>query len=121
MRTGKTHIDQYDLVLTGIRIVNKCTGGVWVASFRRVNLDPRERLTVDAWCQKIKQFLAAGEAFKDKDPAYSPWDMINMLPTMWHGMEPAKRKGGDDCPRVARLPIHSSLLATAAHGMHDSL
>ena len=44
MQTGKTHIDQYDLVLTGIRIVNKCTGEVWRCSFRRVNLDPRKRL-----------------------------------------------------------------------------
>ena len=92
MQTGKTRIDQYDLVLTGIRIVNRCKGEVWVCSFRRVNLDPRERVSVQEWCQKIKHFLLAGEQFKEEEVDLTPREMFNMLPSMWHGMEPADRR-----------------------------
>jgi hypothetical protein len=92
MNTGKTRIDQYDLVLTGIRIVNKCTKEVWVCSFRRVNLDPRTRVSFVKWCQKIKQFLTAGEEFKEELADLSPQDTFNLLPSTWHGMEPAERR-----------------------------
>ena len=92
MQTGKTHIDQYDLVLTGIRIVNACTSDIWECSYRRVNLDPRERVCFQEWCKKIKHFLVAGEAFKEEDADYSPQEMFNMLPSFWHGMEPAERR-----------------------------
>ena len=60
-QTGKQHIDQYDLVLTGIRIVNDCKPEVWVISYRRVNLDPRVRKEFKEWCQKIQHFLQAGQ------------------------------------------------------------
>ena len=33
VQTGKTHIDQYDLVLIGIRIVNTGTGSIWECLF----------------------------------------------------------------------------------------
>ena len=92
MQTGKTHIDPYDLVLTGIRIVNACTEAIWVCSYRRVNLDPRERMSFQDWCKKIKHYLTAGEAFKEEAVDYSPQEIFNMLPSFWHGMEPADRK-----------------------------
>ena len=92
MNTGKTRIDQYDLVLTGIRIVTKCSEEVWVCSFRRVNLDPRTRISFENWCQKIKQFLTAGEQFKEELVDLSPQETFNLLPATWHGMEPAERK-----------------------------
>lgn len=38
MKTGKKNIDQYALVLTGIRLVNETTPELWTNSFRKVNL-----------------------------------------------------------------------------------
>ena len=61
-------------------------------SYKRVNLDPRERVCFQEWCKKIKHFLVAGEAFKEEDADYSPQEMFNMLPSFWHGMEPAERR-----------------------------
>jgi len=37
---GKPQIDQYDLVLTAMQIVRATDPITWVASFKRVNLDP---------------------------------------------------------------------------------
>ena len=48
-RTGKTNIDQYDLVVTGLAIVNATTPEMWTTSFVRCNLDPRTRLSFPDW------------------------------------------------------------------------
>ena len=90
--TGKTHIDQYDLVLTGIRIVNGCKPEIWRISYRRVNLDPRTRVSFQEWCKKIKHFLMTGEEFKEEDVDPTPQHKFNLLPKFWHGMLPADRR-----------------------------
>ena len=39
-QTGKSHIDQYNLVLTAMLIVRATMQSTWVSSFQRVNLHP---------------------------------------------------------------------------------
>jgi len=90
--TGKTHIDQYDLVLCGIRIVRGCEPQTWVVSFQRVNLDPRTRVCFQEWCKKISHFLCAGEAFKEESIDPTPRELFQLLPPTWHGMSVAERK-----------------------------
>ena len=63
-----------------------------MSSFRRVNLDPEERVPFHKWCEKIKHFLTAGEQFKEESVDYSPQQLFNMLPPVWHGMLPAERR-----------------------------
>jgi len=45
-QTAKAIIDQYALVLIGIRIVKQCKKETWISSFVRVNLHPTYRLVV---------------------------------------------------------------------------
>ena len=80
IKTGKTCIDQYDLVLTGIRIVNATKPETWVVSYRRVNLDPRTRLCFKDWCKKIWHFVMAGTAFKEENVEPTPQQLFDLLP-----------------------------------------
>lgn len=90
--TGKSQLDQYDLVQCGMRIVRQLEAETWQLSFRRVNLEPSTRLPFPQWCTKIRNFLRAGELFKDENIDATPQQIFAMLPTFWHGMQPADRK-----------------------------
>ncbi len=39
-KTGKTQLDQYELVQCGMRLVRQLEPATWVVSFRQVNLEP---------------------------------------------------------------------------------
>ena len=54
------------MVITGISLVNRTKAENWTKSFRRVNLDPRDRDDFPTWCKRINQYLTAGELFKNE-------------------------------------------------------
>ena len=116
---GKDTITQWDLVITGesnfedfltlhqqfslpfastgVALVNQIKPLIWTNSFRKVNLDPRVRLSFDSkgdepcWIDKIRSFLTAGQVFKTETKA-TPQDKYNCLATFWHGMSPQEKQ-----------------------------
>ena len=92
MRTGKKCIDQYALVLTGIRMVMETTPEIWISSFRKVNLDPLKRVPFNEWMKKIARFVTASVNFKDENVGPTSKEKFILLPSFWHGMAPSERK-----------------------------
>ena len=91
-QTAKANIDQWDLVLTGIRVVKQCEAKTWATSFMRVNLHPVFRDEFAVFMKKISQFLRAGSQFVEEDLVPSPKKKFDMLPSFWRGMRPSERK-----------------------------
>ncbi len=91
-KTGKTQLDQYELVQCGMRLVRQLLPQTWVVSFRRVKLEPTTRMPFQEWCNKIKNFLCAGELFKEESIDITPQQKFALLPPFWHGMTPAERR-----------------------------
>ena len=92
MKTGKKNIDQYALVLTGIRLVSETTPELWTSSFRKVNLDPRRRTPFVEWMTKIQRFVTASVNFKDENVGPNSKEKFALLPSFWHVMKPSERK-----------------------------
>ena len=90
-KTGKTHIDQCVLVLTRIRIVNATKSETWVASYRRVTLNPRTRVSFKDWCKKSWQFILTITVFTEENSESTPQELFDLVPAFWHGMEPSQR------------------------------
>jgi hypothetical protein len=90
--TGKTTINQYDLVHTAMRIVRLTDQKTWVASFERCNLHPWTRKAFPEFCKKISSHLRAGDTFKDDNVEPTAEEKFAVLPSFWHGMTPADRK-----------------------------
>jgi hypothetical protein len=88
----KEQIDQYDLVLTAMLIVRATDPTTWVASFQRVNLDPRTRVDFPVFCKKMGGFLWACESFKEENVTPTATEKFAMLPAFWNAMTPADRK-----------------------------
>jgi hypothetical protein len=80
-QTGKSHIDQYDLVLTAMRIVRATSESTWVSSFQRVNLHPGTRVAFPEFCKNIAGFLRASESFKDESVDPTPEEKFALLPS----------------------------------------
>jgi hypothetical protein len=91
-QTGKSHIDQYNLVLTVMRIVRATSESTWVSSFQRVNIHPATRVAFPEFCKKIAGFLRASESFKDESVNPTPKEKFALLPSFWHAMQPSDRK-----------------------------
>ena len=91
-QTGKSHIDQYDLVLTAMRIVRATMQSTWVSSFQRVNLHPGTRVSFPKFCKKMAGFLWVSKSFKDESVAPTPKVKFALLPLFWHAMQPSDRK-----------------------------
>ena len=91
-QTAKANIDQYGLVLTGIRISKQASPEVWVTSYCRVNLHPVFRDKFAVFMKRISQHLRAGSQFVEEDLHPSPRQMFKMLPSIWKGMLPSERK-----------------------------
>jgi len=91
-KTGKTQLDQYELIQCGMRLVRQLQPATWVVSFRRVNLDPTTRLPFQEWCNKIKNYIRAGELFKEESVDITPQQKFALLPPFWHGMTPGERR-----------------------------
>jgi len=91
-KTGRQQLDQYELIQCGMHLVRALQPETWILSFRRVNLEPSTRLPFPDWCKKIRQFLRAGELFKEENVDATPMQKFNLLPSFWHGMKPAERK-----------------------------
>jgi hypothetical protein len=89
---GKSHIDQYNLVLTAMQIVRATTESTWVSSFQRVNLHPQTRVAFPEFGKKIAGFLWASKSFKDENVNPTAKDKFTLLPSFWHAMRPSDRK-----------------------------
>ena len=64
--TGKMHISQWYLVIIDMAIVRQTTPEMWTKSYRKVNLDPRTRLDLPSWCEKIKHLLSGDGVLKEE-------------------------------------------------------
>ena len=60
-----TSLNQWDLVLTGISIMNQTTPETWRNYFTRVNIHPLTRIKLSYWTKRIKGFLIAESIFKN--------------------------------------------------------
>ena len=56
-RKKATALNQWDMVLTGISVMNQTKPEMWRNSFRRVNLHPLTCIKFLDWKEKIKGFL----------------------------------------------------------------
>ena len=93
LSTGKTNINQYDLLITAMCIVRATSKETWVHSFQRVNLHPFTRMEFAEFCRsKIASHLRAGDTFKDHNVENTAKEKFIPLPPFWHGMTPAERK-----------------------------
>ena len=110
-KTGKTQLDQYELVQCGMRLVRQLHPATWVVSFRRVNLEPTTRLPFQEWCNKIKNYIRAGELFKEEPVDVTPQQKFALLPPFWHGMTPGERRVvmtvGGTCEYESRFEVTS--------------
>jgi hypothetical protein len=79
-QTGKSHIDQYDLVLTVMRIVRATTESTWVSSFQRVSLHPQMQVAFPEFCKKIAGFLLASKGLKDENVDPTAKEKFALLP-----------------------------------------
>jgi len=75
-----------------MQIVRATDAKTWVASFQRVNLNPRTRDDFPVLFKKIAGFLRAGKSFKKENFTPSAKDKFALLPTFWHSITPANRK-----------------------------
>jgi hypothetical protein len=91
-RCNRVNIDQYDLVFTAMRIVCQCQSATWISLFQRVNLDPITRMSFQDLCKKISPYLRAGEVYAEENVDPTPLQLFNLLPSFWHGMQPADRR-----------------------------
>ena len=89
---AKAQIDQYDLVLSAMQIVRATNAKTWVASFQRVNLNPRTQVDFPVFGRRIAGYLWAGKSFKEENVTPTAKDKFALLPTFWHSMTPANRK-----------------------------
>ena len=89
---AKAIIDQYSLVLIGIRIVKQCKKETWISSFVRVNLHPTYGRPFPEFIKKISQFIRGGTQFVEEDLYPSPAKKFKMLPQFWKGMQPSERR-----------------------------
>ena len=80
-------LDQWQLVHVGLSMVFASKSGTWQASFNRVNLNPKTRVSFGEWCAKIAHFLQGGLTFKPE----SADDVYALLPSFWHGMQPSEK------------------------------
>ena len=88
-QVNKGVIDQWQLIHAGLYAVRNTTPETWTNSFRACNMDPRVKIAFPAWCEKIKDTLQAGDTFKKEKIESDPYIL---LPSMWHGMEPAEKQ-----------------------------
>ena len=67
------------LVRVGLAAVRELEPESWVSSFKRVNLNPHERVAFPVWCERIGGFLEGGQLFKTEDEL----DVYQLLPVFW--------------------------------------
>ncbi len=91
-RSNWVNIDQYDLIFTALRIVHQCKSETWISLFWLVNLDPITQMSFKDWCKKIGPYLRAGEVYAEENVDLMPQQLFNLLPSFWHGMQPANRR-----------------------------
>ena len=75
----RSNVDGWDLVHVGLAAVRELEPESWVSSFKRVNLNPHERVAFPAWCKRIGCFLEGGQLFKTEDEL----DIYQLLPVFW--------------------------------------
>ena len=75
----RNNVDGWDLVHVGLAAVRELEPESWVSSFKRVNLNPHERVAFPAWCERIGGFLEGGQLFKTEDEL----DVYQLLPVFW--------------------------------------
>ena len=63
-----------------VRKVNK---SAWAKSFAACNFDPCTRVDFQTWCNKIQQYLLAGDSFKSK----MPMEKYLLLPSWWQALK----------------------------------
>ena len=73
------NLDGWDLIHIGLVAVRGLENSSRVSSFKRVNLNPRERADFPAWCKHIGSFLGGGQSFKTEDEL----DVYALLPAFW--------------------------------------
>ena len=73
------NVDGWDLIHVGLAAVRELEPSSWVSSFKRVNLNPKERVEFPAWCERIGNFLEGGKSFKTEDEL----DVYQLLPIFW--------------------------------------
>ena len=81
-----TALNQWDLVLTGISIVNKTTPEMWINSFTRVNMHTLTRIKFSYWTEKIKALLISGSIFKNFNSQPTVLEKFYLLPQFCWGM-----------------------------------
>ena len=84
-------MDQWSLVHVVLQCVKGTSADTWTNSFKACNLDPRTRVDFKAWCDRISQYLLAGQTFK-KEENVTVGDVFAMMPSFWKGMEVSERK-----------------------------
>ena len=83
-----TAFHKWDLVLTGISIVNQTTPEIWGHYFTRVNLHSLTRIKLPDWIERIKGLLIYGSIFKNFNSQPITLDNFALLPQFWWGMSP---------------------------------
>ncbi|HSN65040.1 MAG TPA: hypothetical protein VLS94_00280 [Fusibacter sp.] len=84
-------IDQWGLLLCGSYAVRATTPETWTKSFHACNMDPRSRVSFEAWCDKISLALRVGEnCFLNNGQAIV--DTYSLLPAFWHHTPPEEKK-----------------------------
>ena len=69
----------WDLTHIGLAAVRGLENSSWVLSFKRVNLNLRERTDFPTWCKRIGSFLEGGQSFKTEGEL----DVYALLPAFW--------------------------------------
>ena len=65
--------------------------GIWINSFKAVNLHPVEQLPFKEWCHKIDPFMQAANSF-DLVTQSNDVDTYLLLTAFWQAMSPAEKR-----------------------------
>ena len=83
-----TEFNQWDLVMTGISIVNQTTHEMWKNSFTRVNLHLLTCIKLSDCTEKIKGYLIAVYFFKNFNSKPIALEKFSFFPQFWWGVSP---------------------------------
>ena len=87
-----TALNQWDMMLTGVSIVNQTTPETGRNSFTRVNLHPLTHIKFSDWTEKIKGFFIAGSIFKNFNSQPTALEKFPLLPQFGGGCHQNKDK-----------------------------
>ena len=84
-------LNSWFLVNVGLQNFRKLHRESWMSSFKKFNLHPKHRVSINQWCDRIKTFLQGGDYFK-QDTTLTINNEYYILSSSWKVTELDEKK-----------------------------